>query len=291
MAILLRFSAGAALCVCLLDCATSAGQKQVDATTEIDVAPPPSSRFPAKWYPAETSVVAESAAPVRNEPYTATLVETSRFEKAENGAPEVSVRRSFTARDAKGRTRTEDPPDYGHGKYVPAHDVRVADPVSHCSFHWVEPDVVTPGGPAAIVTCLALTLRYVSFDPWARLNFASPRETTTELTIERGEPLGRRVFGEVEAIGAHNTITRKNPEPGQAATSGVEVWYAPSIHEIVALKENPATPGGAPEMELTDIHLGDPDPALFYPPSNYRILTMAELEGLHPPPSAAPSAR
>jgi len=283
-------SAPAIMCVLLLDCATAVGQKQIDATTAIDVAPPPSSRFPASWYPPEPSAVAESAAPVRNAPYTATIVETARFPNTETGKTDVRVDRTFTARDPDGRTRSEDPPEYGHGNYVLAHDVRVNDPVSHCSFHWIEPDAVTPGGPTAIVTCLPRTLRYVSFDPWSRINFTSPRDATSALGSEHGEPLGKRMFGEVEAIGVHNTITRSSPEPGEVATSGVEVWYAPAIHELVALKSNPILPGGAPDMELTDIHLGDPDPALFYPPSSYRILTMTELERVYPPPPPAPKA-
>jgi hypothetical protein len=277
--------------ILLSGCLASEGQQSTEFTTTADTAPPPSQRFPEKWYPPVPNEIPEAAGPVRNAPFTAIPVTTAKFPKPETGKVDVQVRESFTARDSEGRTRTDDPPDYGHGGGVLAHDVRVVDPVSHCSYHWVEPDVTTPGGPIAIVECLPPVVRYVSFDVFSHLNSTSQRDSTSELGTSHGEPLGKRMFGEVEAVGVHNTNTLRNPEPGQMATTGVQVWYAPSIKEIVQLSDDPELPGGAPDMELTNIHLGEPSRDLFYPPPGYRILTLAELNDAFPPPPVSDASQ
>ena len=53
----------------------ASGRAQVTAPVLTDVAPPPSSRFPDNWYPADNDVTYTSAAQ-RGAPYTATLVIT-----------------------------------------------------------------------------------------------------------------------------------------------------------------------------------------------------------------------
>lgn len=270
--------------VSLLSTHAAVGQAAVQVPTFTDTAPPPSQRFPARWYPPDATKLQETVGPVKGAPYTATSVETSRFPNLETGNTDVRVEKSFVARDSEGRTRLDAPPDYGHGGHVLAHDVQVQDPVSHCSFHWVEPDVASAGGPTAIVTCFPRTVLYVMFEAWSTTNFNSRRDSATELGTQHSEPLGKRMFGEVEAIGIRNTITRKNPDPGVPATTGREVWYSPAIHELVSLTSSPEIPGGAPDTELTNIHLGEPDPAIFYPPSGYRILSASELMDANPPP-------
>jgi len=280
----MRFCGFTVAAVSLLGCVAAAGQKIDNSPTVIDTAPPPSERFPARWYPPEPSTIPEAAGPVGNAPFTAIPVTTAKFPNPETGKVDVRLSKAFVARDSEGRIRSDEPPDYGHPGGVLAHDVRVVDPVSHCSFHWVEPDVTTPGGPIAIVECLPRVVRYMSFDPYSRIDFTSRRHETSESGASHGEPLGRRMFGEVEAIGVHNTNTLRNPQPGQMATTGVQVWYAPSIKEVVQFSDDPEQPGGPEDVELTDIHLGEPNPELFYPPPGYRILTLAELNAAFPPP-------
>jgi len=276
----------------LLGCTAALCQQKIETVTVKDVAPPPSPRFPARWYPADTVPVTESLVPVTGDHYTAVAVQTSTFQNPQTGKTDVRVDKGFTARDSHGRTRVEDPPS-GAVNGVPIRNVRVQDPVSHCSFHWDEPAaalVASPERPVAIVTCLPRTVNYVYFDIWAQKNFTSVRDVTSDTGSEHGEPLGKRMFGEVEAIGVRNTITRKNAQTGELVTSGGEIWYSPSIREVVRLRSNPTeVPGGTPDAELTEIHLVEPEPALFYPPANYRIFTLAELNESHPPAQARPS--
>jgi hypothetical protein len=280
-----RLSVLSIIGVLLLTSFAAAGQSGDQIATFTDTAPPPSKRFPARWYPSDSTKIQETVGPVKSAPYTAIQASTERFSNPETGKTDVRVEKSFMARDSEGRTRLDTPPDYGHGGHVLAHDVQVQDPVSHCSFYWVEPDVATPNGPTAIVTCLPRAVRYVMFEAWSTTNFNSRRDSVSDLGTQHSEPLGKRVFGEVEAIGIRNTITRKNPDPGVPATTGTEAWYAPAIHELVSLTSFPEIPGGAPDSELTNIHLVEPDPTLFYPPPNYRILTMSELMDAYPPPT------
>jgi hypothetical protein len=279
-----RLSVLSIIGVLLLASLAAEGQSGIEIPTSTDTAPPPSQRFPARWYPPDPAKMEEYGAPPKGAPYTAVSVETSKFSNAETGTTDVHVEKSFMARDSEGRTRLDAASNYAHGGRVLAHDVQVQDPVSHCSFHWVEPDLTSPGGPAAIVTCLPRTVRLFFFEPWSATNFTSRQDSTTELGTQHSEPLGKRMFGEVEAIGIRNTITRKNPDPGVPATTGREVWYAPAIHELVSNTSYPELPGGAPDSELTNIHLVEPDPAIFYPPPSYRILTASELMDAYPAP-------
>src|ERR1700733_13385724 len=83
----------------------ASGRAQVSAPVLTDVAPPPSSRFPASWYPADNDVTYTSAAQ-RGAPYTATLVMTWRLREAD-GMTKALVQSGFQARDGAGRKREE----------------------------------------------------------------------------------------------------------------------------------------------------------------------------------------
>src|ERR1700733_6693648 len=107
----------------------ASGRAQVSAPVLTDVAPPPSSRFPASWYPADNDVTYTSAAQ-RGAPYTATLVITWRLPEPD-GMTKTQVESGFQARDGAGRKREEmamsRPDEQGGG--ITAHEVSVNDPV------------------------------------------------------------------------------------------------------------------------------------------------------------------
>jgi hypothetical protein len=56
------------------------------------------------------------------------------------------------------------------------------------------------------------------------------------------------------------------------------MWYSPELKEMLELREmlNPGENeemSRVPDFELTNIHRGQPDEALFYPPPGYDIET------------------
>ena len=162
-----------------------------------------------------------------------------------------------------------------HGGTILAHEVSVSDPVAHCSFRWMEP-WVAPGNPTAIVTCMPRTLNRQHQNIYADMIVSEPREVNSFDMVERSEPLGRRVFGDLNAVGVRSTRTRTNPQTGETLKLATEIWYSPDLKELLEMKEIPdsnakASGSQIPDFELRDVRRGEPSPALFYPPDGYEI--------------------
>jgi hypothetical protein len=246
------------LCLAALAC-----QGQTGAAARTDVSPPPSARFPASWYPPDNSLTSTEA-PQTGAPYSATLVITSRFLNPTTGKVEAVSSSTLVVRDGAGRRRDE-----------VAHEVSVSDPVSHCRFQWMEP-WVAPGKPTAAVTCMPRTLNLISQNIYAELAVTEPREVRSLTMLDRFEPLGWRMFGDLEAVGTRHTRTPAKSQTGENRELIMEIWYAPDLKELLVMKEISA-PGAVekisqiPDFELKDIHRGEPNPQLFYPPDGYQI--------------------
>lgn len=240
-----------------------------------DVAPPPSPRFPAGWYPPDSDVTYTIAAPT-NAPYTATLVTTTHYIDPTTGQIKIISQSTLQARDAAGRQRneTEMPRTDVHGKIVMAHEITVSDPVSHCNFRWMEPWLAR-GKPTAIVTCMPRTLHYTNQNIWADALVSEPQEIQELDTVFRSEPLGKKHFGDLEAIGVLRTKTQTNPQSGKVQKLVTETWYSPELKEMLEMKEVPITsvnqPNQIPDFELTNIQKIELDPSFFYPPAGYDI--------------------
>jgi len=266
-----RFRGSLMLCIAALVC-----QGQTGAPARTDVAPPPSARFPASWYPPDNSLTSTEA-PQTGAPYSATLVITSRFLNLATGKVEAVSRSTFQARDGDGRRRDEvaTPRADSSGKIVNPHVVSVSDPVSHCRFQWMEP-WVAPGKPTAAVTCMPRTLNLISQNIYAEMTVTEPREVRSPAVLDRFEPLGRRLFGDLEAVGTRHTRTPAKSQTGENRELIEEIWYAPDLKELLVMKEISA-PGAEEKIsaihdfELKDIHRGEPNPELFYPPDGYQI--------------------
>ena len=230
-----------------------------------DVAPTPSARFPAAWYPPDDDVT-HTMAPVKGAPYEARVVMSSeQYGKAavEQATPQ--------ARDAAGRTRTETIQSrLGlDGKLVEVREVEVSDAVSHCMFHWAEP-WVGKNAPTATVSCMPRTLHYNAQPMWASVASMKPgEEHPRPQEADQTEAIGERTFDGVRAVGFRRVKIIKNPDPKQTQTIESEIWTAPEMKEIVAIYVK--GPGGY-GIELRDIKLREPDAGLFYPPANYKIV-------------------
>ena len=223
----------------LLFLAVATCQSQTNTPATIDVAPAPSASFPANWYPADNSVTYTSA-PQANAPYTATLVTSARYVDAASGQVKVSSQSTFQARDKFGRKRDEVEmarPD-GKGGTIMAQEVTVSDVVSHCSFRWMEP-WVAPGKPTAIVTCLPRTLHYSQQNVFADMIVQESTEVSSIDTVDRLEPLGKRMFGDLEAAGVRHTRTKTNAQPGEVSQIVSEMWYSPELQEMVEMDQIP----------------------------------------------------
>jgi hypothetical protein len=256
------------------------GQKEPSVL--IDTAPPPSGRFPANWYPADNDRTFTLTV-AKNTPYTATLVLTdSQLDQATKEF--VTCRTSVVqARDSAGRMHSETPytgmESNSRGEMIPVHDVTVNDPVSHCNFRWMEPEVAFEK-PTATVECMPRTIHYVNLNHWefmwAQLvDIGSKLGDLPSGSSGSSESLGKRMFGEVEAEGVR-TIATNTTQTGKIWTRVTEMWYAREIKELVQLNfddddvKNPQSKQ-TPYMQLTNIKRTEPDPKLFYPPQGYEI--------------------
>jgi hypothetical protein len=235
------------------------------ATSNTHTAPPPSARFPATWYPADNRNT-YTEAPVKGVPYSATLVTTYALPPSVTPPHNNLVQRDAWYRDSMGRYRREQgrsgsykSPD-GVMHDVPlVREIEVNDPVSHCRFNWVEPWKGVER-PSATVSCMSRIVEYSGSDPFS---WIMKQEAHVDPT-SRAEPLGKVTLEGLEALGMRVTKT------SQTTTVVFEFWYSPQLHE--SLRFGPVTPSsGYFTFELKDIHLGEPNPDLFYPPSNYRI--------------------
>ncbi len=206
------------------------------------------------------------------------MVTTLHFLDPTNGNAKSRSQSTFQARDRAGRKRdeVETPRPDGQGGIILAHEVSVGDPVSHCSFRWMEP-VIPPAHPLAIVSCMTRTLHYTGADVLAGSIVSEPRiDRTQPGIVDSTEPLGKRMFGDLEAVGVRNT--RSLTQDGKRQRLVTEMWYSPALKEMLELREmlNPGENeemSRVPDFELTNIHRGQPDEALFYPPPGYDIET------------------
>ena len=72
----MRVSIYAMVIILLSGCLASKRQQSAELATTTDTAPPPSERFPARWYPPEPTNITESAGPMRDAPFTARAIKS-----------------------------------------------------------------------------------------------------------------------------------------------------------------------------------------------------------------------
>jgi hypothetical protein len=96
--------------------------------------------------------------------------------------------------------------------------------------------------------------------------------STTAAGPEEGEDIGTQLIGGVTAIGRRVTLIIPVGAFGNNRELKVvnERWYSPELQALV--KSSNSDPRfGINTYELTNILRGDPDPALFQPPSDYAL--------------------
>jgi hypothetical protein len=207
---------------------------------------------------------------------------TSYQVPASSGRPQsTGSQRDGWYRDGAGRTRTEqslgptklDDKNIGPGRK----EIEVNDVVTHCMFRWGEP-WTGQGQPIATVSCVSK----MSFSPWDTSWGAKAQISSDSTAFDRttkSQPLGHKTIEGLDCLGMRSTLTTSLPaNPGGPLPPEqvvLERWWSPAINEVIWFGPVPPQ-SGVPTFELKDIHPGEPDPALFYPPANYRIIKEGE---------------
>lgn len=246
----------------------TAQEMEIPDTPEVlHLAPEPSDRFPAKWYPRVGDGTDVAAAPVLDRPYTA-VVETMYPSRSVSGETTPYVTYGFAARDRSGRTRSE---SVTGGMTIGDESIKiktisVADPVSHCEFEWHEAEGGSPMPSemqVAMVTCGPRTLRYKdlkSLFSFPEDGVATRGDTTTQ--TERLPPL--QIDGvTVDRLRVTNS---SRDEKGTVKKWVTETWYSHELQELIRQGDEESG-----YTMLTGIKLADPDPKLFYPPEGWKI--------------------
>ena len=238
----------------------------LSAQEKTDVAPPPSARFPAAWYPADNDVTS-TMTPVKGAPYEA------RTMMGGTQPGTLIELEALHARDSAGRTRIDTlQTRLKDGQPVTVHEVEIDDPVSHCSFHWLEP-WVDKSEPTATVSCMPRTVHYGGQPMW--LSFASMQaaeEHPSPMETDHNEPLGVRTFDGVRATGVRHTRIIQANKADKPQTIVTEIWVSSEMKEVVAMY--PKAPDSY-SLELRDIKLREPEAGMFYPPANYKIVPVS----------------
>ncbi len=256
-------------------CALSQEPKIPDTPELLHLAPSPSDRFPAKWYPSlgdRTDVV---PAPVLDRPYKANVSNITLY-RQQNGSASQDAEKGLRARDRSGRTRNDSVigSTTVDGKMIRLRGVQVYDPVSHCEFDWTElnDNAEAPiEWRVAFVTCGPRTLRYKDLQVFEVVYDALEDGTVAHFdgTTKTEHLVPIKIDGlTVERLRVTNTRLDEN---GKERSWTGETWYSPDIKEVIRQGDDDVGYEG-----LTEIRREDPDPKLFYPPDGYKIELRAE---------------
>lgn len=253
----------------ILGALAQAQDRVIDEGPEIlHMAPVPSDRFPAEWYPKAGKETKVAMAPVVGKPYSA-VTETVNVGRSESGERERWVTLGFQARDRSGRFRSESRNGtWGvKGEMVATKRISVGDPVSHCSFEWTELETKIVGWTeldVALVTCYPQALYYKDFHLETMFDLREDGTSTQGDTTTKIEDLAPLQVDGVKVdrlLVTNSSVDAK----GLAKKWSTETWYSLDLQEIIRTGDEESYEG------LKEICLTDPDPKLFYPPAGFKI--------------------
>jgi hypothetical protein len=218
------------------------------------------------------SVMAGSEGAIKNAPYSATAV-TESTQTLADGNHISNKSSSFFARDGQGRTRREHSMEMMGRLHVGAPQmVLISDPVSHTEYV-LQPEERT----ARVIKGAedAAGLMRKKMEMMHREHSVSPH--AEERRGVKQEDLGTQDIEGVSCQGKRITVTipagkMGNERPIEITT---EIWSSPDLHAVVLKKHNDPRVGET-VFRLTNIKLGEPDPALFQVPSGYKSIVKDE---------------
>jgi hypothetical protein len=199
-----------------------------------------------------------------------------------DGLTRTTTQESTMMRDSSGRTRNESafpgpPPaiydrdgrkSFQQGFNASARTVNINDPMTQSNVNWIVSD--TQPHEARVVSYAPTTSSAQRRTPNAR----PPASDNLPVIEERTEKLGTRAIQGVIAIGTRTTTKYPAGYDGWSRefTTIRESWLASDYGFVVeSTTDEPRT--GKTVLTLVSFTDGEPDPALFKPPADYKILT------------------
>ncbi len=236
----------------------------------VDVAPEPSQRFPAAWYPPENDYTSTNA-PVKGAPFRGVMM--MLLERKVPGGGTVSGESpTWMMRDSAGRTRSEESLGAsapGSAAWKGPRQIEVNDFVRHCSFRWVEP-ARDKSSEVATVSCLSRRLSWVDDGMEAKMTKQTPDLIQERFATYQMEPLGSKEVAGVRALGIRQTKTPLDKDGNAAGQLVLDMWWSPELKELLEMK--PLGDGhGVPGFAMQDLKRTEPDASLFYPPAGWKI--------------------
>jgi len=208
--------------------------------------------------PARTMIMSIVVPPIAGAAFSAT-VNTEWTRLLEDGATQVRKNVRLIARDGQGRVFQErrwlEPPQ-GPGQYRLTR-TEIMDPIAR-TVALCEPNQ------------RSCELRVYRPAEWGVL---PPNAVVNRGPALHSEPLGTQTVDGLELIGTRETLTIGPAVVGsdRPLTVDTEFWYSPKLQLNVNTKRvDPRS--GTEVYQVTNINQAEPDPSLFVPPANARIV-------------------
>jgi hypothetical protein len=213
-----------------------------------------------------------------NAPYTGT-VKTTFVQKLPDGNSIHGVLISHEARDSAGRTMSQTVQGCSFGEDGQRHErlmTRVDDPIARTTANWNSGNA---GEQKLVrVTHLDVPQPTMKLTPEELAPLAN-RQKAFEAAMSyfqkgyKSEDLGAKQIKGIAALGSRLTRTIAAGEEGndKPITVVTETWRSTDLAmTLYAAQDDPRR--GRITMELRDLEMGEPDPALFAPPSGYKVI-------------------
>jgi hypothetical protein len=185
-----------------------------------------------------------------------------------NGASHISVTKTTSFRDSKGRVRNDrwyGPALQGDREPAPATALRDVEIADRCGTSWtLYPASHTAKEQAPVSRHPDSGQFCTEFDP---INPPGPSPNGTF------EILGHRLIAGVDAIGyrqdTYSSLQAKTS--GASPIQTLERWCSPELKLLMDFHERADKEGREISQTVISIHLGDPDHSLFEIPSDYTV--------------------
>jgi len=223
--------------------------------------------------------------PVKGAPYSATIILKSVRTLAD-GRQVVQTNTEAIARDSQGRTRQELPLPLNSPNLPRV--VIIQNPVAHTSYALNLADKTAqkmsdaesiPGADKGNFAFSVMHRGGVAAVSDQKLSSGFMVQSASEASSpESTEDLGSQTMEELTVTGVRTTLTIPSGQIGNAEpiTIVTEVWSSPDLKTTVHSKrDDPLT--GEVTFQLFNISRVEPDPSLFIPPPDFKVIDGPEV--------------
>jgi len=222
------------------------------------------------WPPLALMSTGDPVSAVPNAPLSATVVSTHSGPRHDDSTKPRVVEYSFNvARDAKGRTYNDHHNNVGYRQFPGEQTGEIYDPATRFDIRLYAPERVA--------------LRYRKSESGVPAYETNPNYDRTPITVEpdcmvngewlwRKEDLGTKTMEGVTVHGVRfiHKVSASQSGTGQPVEIFNEIWYSRELRLNLLVKTTDPRDGEM-TFALKHLKLGDPDPALFQVPAEFRI--------------------